>query len=55
VQSLPPNLIALLHSPILANFLVFCLLTLMSAAVSLVTFCLVEHPFLQMRKVVLGH
>jgi hypothetical protein len=25
-----------------------------SAAIALVTFCFVEHPFLQMRKIVLG-
>jgi peptidoglycan/LPS O-acetylase OafA/YrhL len=55
VKSLLPSLITLLHSPVLANLLGFGLLTLLSAAIAIVTFCLVEYPFLQMRKVVLGH
>ncbi len=55
VKTLLPSLMNLLHSAILVNLLGFGLLTLMSAGVSLVTFCLVEHPFLQMRKNVLGH
>jgi peptidoglycan/LPS O-acetylase OafA/YrhL len=40
--------------PVLANIIGFALITLFSAAIALVTFCLVEYPFLQMRKTVLG-
>jgi peptidoglycan/LPS O-acetylase OafA/YrhL len=40
--------------PTLANFVGFVLIVLFSAGIALVTFCLVEYPFLQMRKTVLG-
>jgi peptidoglycan/LPS O-acetylase OafA/YrhL len=43
------------HFSVVANLLGVALLVLFSAVVSLVTFCCVEHPFLQARKVVLGH
>ena len=41
--------------PSLANICGVVTITVLSAAISLVTFCLVEYPFLQMRKVVLEH
>ena len=41
--------------PALANICGVVLITVLSAAIALVTFCLVEYPFLQMRKVVLEH
>lgn len=42
------------HLNLASNLLGVALLTLLSAAVALVTFCFVEHPFLQLRKIVLG-
>jgi peptidoglycan/LPS O-acetylase OafA/YrhL len=38
----------------LTNIVGFVLISLFSAAIALVTFCFVEYPFLQMRKIVLG-
>lgn len=40
--------------PALANMAGFAVVTLFSAAIALVTFCLVEYPFLQLRESVLG-
>jgi hypothetical protein len=42
------------RSHLLANLIAALVLIIISAAVALVTFCLVEHPFLQLRKIVLG-
>jgi peptidoglycan/LPS O-acetylase OafA/YrhL len=39
--------------PVLTNIIGFALITLFSAAIALVTFCFVEYPFLQIRKIVL--
>jgi peptidoglycan/LPS O-acetylase OafA/YrhL len=39
--------------PVLANIIGFALITLFSVVIALVTFCFVEYPFLQMRKIVL--
>jgi len=50
-----PRLAFLMHAPALANMVDLLLLTMLSVAISLVTFCLIEHPFLEMRKRVLGH
>ena len=50
-----PRFTFLTHTPALANMVDLSLLTLLSIALSLVTFCLVEHPFLEMRKRMLGH
>ncbi len=55
VRSVLPRFFSTAQMPVLATVAGVCLLILMSAAVSVVSFCLVEHPFLQMRKVVLGH
>jgi hypothetical protein len=57
-----PFLVRFLHShllvasryAILVNLLGVASLVIVSAAVSLITFCCVEHPFLQLRKAVLG-
>jgi peptidoglycan/LPS O-acetylase OafA/YrhL len=46
--------LGLSRSHLLANLLGVVVLVVISAAVALVTFCLVEHPFLQLRKIVLG-
>ena len=46
--------LGLSHSHLLANLLGVVVLVVLSAAVALVTFCLVEHPFLQLRKIVLA-
>jgi peptidoglycan/LPS O-acetylase OafA/YrhL len=54
-QSIMPRFTFLAHTPALANMVDLLLLTSLSIAIALVTFCLVEHPFLQMRKRVLGH
>lgn len=43
------------HTPGLANMIDYLLVTSLSIALSLVTYCFVEHPFLEMRKRVLGH
>ncbi len=40
--------------PLFMNLIGVVLVTLLSIAVAFVTFCLVEYPFLQMRKIVLG-
>lgn len=45
----------LLANPIVGNLAAVALVVVMSGAVSFVTFCLLEHPFLQMRKVYMGH
>ena len=42
------------HLLIFTNLAGVVIVTILSAAIALVTFCLVEHPFLQMRKAVLG-
>jgi peptidoglycan/LPS O-acetylase OafA/YrhL len=55
VRSVLPRFFSTAQSPALATATGFGVLILLSAAISVVTFCLVEHPFLQMRKVVLGH
>jgi peptidoglycan/LPS O-acetylase OafA/YrhL len=54
VGSLLPRLPFSTRLPVLANLIGVALITLLSAGIALVTFCLVEHPFLQMRKAVLG-
>jgi peptidoglycan/LPS O-acetylase OafA/YrhL len=54
VGSLLPKLPISTRLPELTNLIGVVLITLFSAAIALVTFCLVEHPFLQMRKLVLG-
>jgi peptidoglycan/LPS O-acetylase OafA/YrhL len=54
VGSLLPKLPFSTRLPVFTNLMGVALITLFSAGISLVTFCLVEHPFLQMRKVVLG-
>ena len=54
VRTLIPALPFLMRVPVIANLVGVALITLISAAVALITFCCVEHPFLQMRKVVLG-
>jgi peptidoglycan/LPS O-acetylase OafA/YrhL len=46
--------VGLSRSHLLANLIGLLVLIIISAAVALVTFCLVEHPFLQLRKIVLG-
>jgi len=53
ISSIVPRL-GLNHSRLLQNLAGVILLVVLSAAVALVTFCLVEHPFLQLRKIVLG-
>ena len=53
VARILPHL-GLSRSHLLANLLGVAVLVLLSAAVALVTFCLVEHPFLQLRKIVLA-
>lgn len=42
------------HFQAFTNLVGVVLVAVFSAAISLVTFCLVEHPFLQMRKIVLA-
>jgi peptidoglycan/LPS O-acetylase OafA/YrhL len=42
------------HLLIFTNLAGVVIVTILSAAIALVTFCFVEHPFLQMRKAVLG-
>ena len=54
-RSVMPRFTFLTHALALANMVDLSLLTLLSIALSLVTFCLVEHPFLEMRKRMLGH
>lgn len=54
-QSVMPRLGFLMHAPVLANLVDLLLLTALSIALSLITFCLIEHPFLEMRKRILGH
>jgi peptidoglycan/LPS O-acetylase OafA/YrhL len=54
VGSLLPKLPFSTRFPEFTNLMGVALITLFSAGISLVTFCLVEHPFLQMRKAVLG-
>jgi peptidoglycan/LPS O-acetylase OafA/YrhL len=54
VNKLLPSLPLATRIPALTNLAGVVLLTLISAAISVGTFCLVEHPFLEMRKVVLG-
>jgi peptidoglycan/LPS O-acetylase OafA/YrhL len=54
VGSLLPKLPFAARFPEFTNVMGVALITLFSAGISLVTFCLVEHPFLQMRKAVLG-
>lgn len=52
VRSLLPHL-GLAHSHLLANVVGVVVLVVLSAAIALVTFCMVEHPLLELRKVVL--
>jgi peptidoglycan/LPS O-acetylase OafA/YrhL len=54
VGSLLPKLPFSTRLPEFTNLMGVALTTLFSAGIALVTFCLVEHPFLQMRKAVLG-
>jgi peptidoglycan/LPS O-acetylase OafA/YrhL len=54
VGSLLPKLPFLARFPVFANLVGVALITIFSALVALVTFCFVEHPFLQMRKALLG-
>jgi peptidoglycan/LPS O-acetylase OafA/YrhL len=42
------------RSHLAANIAGVAILVIISAAIALMTFCLVEHPFLQLRKIVLG-
>jgi peptidoglycan/LPS O-acetylase OafA/YrhL len=53
VERILPHL-GLSRSHLLANVIGVFVLVVISAAVALVTFCLVEHPFLQLRKIVLA-
>ena len=53
VARILPHL-GLSRSHLLANLIGVFVLAVLSAAVALVTFCLVEHPFLQLRKIVLS-
>jgi peptidoglycan/LPS O-acetylase OafA/YrhL len=53
VERVLPHL-GLSRSHLLANLFGVVVLATISAAVALVTFCLVEHPFLQLRKIVLA-
>lgn len=46
--------LGLSRSHLLANLAGVAVLVVLSAAIALVTFCLVEHPFLQLRKIVLA-
>jgi len=54
-RSVMPRFTFLAHLPALANMVDLLLLTSLSIALSLATFCLIEYPFLEMRKRVLGH
>jgi peptidoglycan/LPS O-acetylase OafA/YrhL len=51
---LPSRLPFTAQFPALTNVIGFAIVSLCSALIALVTFCLVEHPFLQMRKIVLA-
>lgn len=53
VDRILPHL-GLSRSHLFANLIGVAVLAVISAAVALVTFCLVEHPFLQLRKIVLA-
>lgn len=46
--------LGLSRSHLVANLLGVVVLAVISATLALATFCLVEHPFLQLRKIVLG-
>ena len=52
-SSFLPRLLVQARYPVIANLAGVALITIVSAAVALVTFCLVEYPFLQIRKAVL--
>jgi peptidoglycan/LPS O-acetylase OafA/YrhL len=54
VRSILPKLPFSGHSHLVSNLMGVVIVVLFSAAIALVTFCLVEHPFLQMRKIVLA-
>ena len=54
VNALIPKLPMATRFPALTDMAGVGIVTILSAAISLATFCLVEHPFLQMRKIVLG-
>jgi peptidoglycan/LPS O-acetylase OafA/YrhL len=54
VNTVLPKLPFTAHLPVFANCLGVLIVVLLSALISLVTFCCVEHPFLQIRKVVLS-
>jgi hypothetical protein len=54
VRWLIPILPLSVRFPAFTNLAGVLLITMFSAAISLVTYCLIEHPFLQLRKSVLG-
>lgn len=54
VKTILPRLPFLVSFRLLANLMGVVIVVAFSAAIALVTFCFVEHPFLQMRKIVLG-
>jgi peptidoglycan/LPS O-acetylase OafA/YrhL len=54
VRVLLPRLPYSAHLPAAGNILGVAIITLLSAAIALLTYCCVEYPFLQMRKAVLG-
>jgi len=54
VNRLLPNLSFLTSHPLAGNLAGLALISFFSALIALVTFCGVEYPFLQMRKIVLS-
>lgn len=55
VRALHSRFIFSVRFPFLTNLFGVLLIAIISAAISLVTFCCVEYPFLQVRKIVLGN
>jgi peptidoglycan/LPS O-acetylase OafA/YrhL len=55
VHTILPRLPFSTFSRLLTNLVGVVIATLFSAGIALITFCLVEYPFLQIRKNVLGH
>ena len=53
VRAVLPRLTFLARLPTLVNLSGVLLAAILSAAVALLTFCWVEYPFLQLRKIVL--
>jgi peptidoglycan/LPS O-acetylase OafA/YrhL len=53
VRTLIPKLSFLTQLPAIANIIGVLLIAIFSAAIALLTFCCVEHPFLQLRKILL--